>query len=145
MKRNQRSILQSIEFEFIDPDGELSDGPPISFFPEIERTGNLIAANDMVTNRTTITIRFSYPLTKAVEFQTTSDTGFTKLDLFRAIYNGYKTIYTAEKDPGTMKGPLLNRAKSKGPYGIYGHYMTDLVLDSVDEVRPGYFELTICS
>ena len=60
------------------------------------------------------------------------------------MYEGYKKIYAAEEDPGT-EDPVLNRGRSEGPYGIYGHYLEDLILESVVEIAPGKFTLGIGS
>ena len=105
----------------------------------------LVDGGKQITAATEITIYFDYPISNPVEFKTQNPKGFTRLDLYRAIYAGYKTIYDAETDPGTVAPNMLNRAQSKGPYGIWGHYMEDLCIEGVEEVRPGYFRLLIGS
>ena len=54
--------------------------------------------------------------------------------IFKSIYETYKQIYEEEEgelgDPGTYNN-LYNRKKSAGKYGIWGHYLEDLVIESV--------------
>jgi len=60
--------------------------------------------------------------------------GFTRIDLFRCIYEGYKKIYDEEEqevgDLGIYEN-LYNRKESDGKYGIWGHYLDDLFLEGV--------------
>ena len=60
--------------------------------------------------------------------------GFSRKDLFHYIYEEYKNIYDEEEqqvgDPGTYEN-LYNRKKSEGPYGIWGHQLGDLYLESI--------------
>jgi len=82
----------------------------------------------------TISIRFDYPLTHEVSFEYNKKDGFTRLDLFRCIYEGYIKIYETEKDetgdPGAIEG-LYNRKTSKGKFGIWGHYIDELLIEGV--------------
>ncbi len=40
---------------------------------------------------------------------------------------------------------MLNRKRSNGKYGIWGHDIDDLYLEGATEVKPGEFELAIGS
>jgi hypothetical protein len=91
-----------------------------------------------------IRILFNYPLSNSVTKTFQSQTGFTRRDILRCIYEGYSEIYAAEPDPGYAKG-TANRAQSRGPYGIWGHYINDLVVEWVQQPEPGYFVLFIGS
>ena len=55
--------------------------------------------------------------------------------MFQHIYEAYKNIYDEEEqqvgDPGTYEN-LYNRKKSEGPYGIWGHQLGDLYLESIN-------------
>ena len=77
---------------------------------------------------------FTYPLKNKVSFEYTNKDGFTRMDLFRCIYEGYKEIYETEEkdagDPGTYE-KLYNRKHSQGRYGIWGHYIVDLRIEGV--------------
>src|ERR1019366_10516912 len=65
----------------------------------------------LVTHHESITIHFDYPLQRPVTFTFESAGGFTLVDLFRCIHEGYTRIYTSE--------PLSYcPGESKGPYGI---------------------------
>jgi hypothetical protein len=78
-----------------------------------------------------IVIVFDYPLKDSFEFKFTNPNGFSRLDLINTIVTKYKQIYDEEDnsvgDPGYIEG-MYNRKQSDGPYGIYGHYITDLDL-----------------
>jgi len=95
---------------------------------------NIIEPEEHIIPSEKITIEFSYPLSTDVSFEYTQKGGFTRMDLFRCIYEGYKTIYDAEEeavgDPGAYER-LLNRRRSEGPYGIWGHYLCDLIIEYV--------------
>jgi hypothetical protein len=58
----------------------------------------------------------------------------------------YQTVYALEEeedgDPGHISG-MLNRAKSNGPFGIWGHDITDLVYNGGSTVHI-YEEYVIC-
>jgi len=94
-----------------------------------------------------ITIVFDYPLKKEFEFKFTNPNGFSRLDLINAISTKYKQIYDEENnsvgDPGYIEG-MFNRNKSNGPYGIWGHYITDLVLGGIT-LKNGKYYLQIDS
>src|SRR5262249_44976092 len=104
----------------------------------------LCAANEKVTEKNVISILFNYPLSKHVTKKFRSQGGFTRRDILRCIYDGYSEIYASEPDPGYEDG-TGNRAQSKGSYGIWGHYINDLVVEWVRQPKPGYFVLFIGS
>lgn len=82
-----------------------------------------------------IKIRFTYPLSVKIFLEYESKGGFTRMDLFRCIYQGYKKIYDEEEgtapDPGSVSATVLNRAKSSGKYGIWGHFLSELYLERI--------------
>jgi hypothetical protein len=83
-----------------------------------------------------------------VTFEFENENGFKALDFLRCVHEGYTRIYQEEEsavgDPGLIPG-MSNRAPSSGPYGIWGHYMEDLVFEGAVETGPGEFELMIGS
>lgn len=95
-----------------------------------------------------ITITFNYPLECPAKLTFTSLNGFSRYAFFGCVYEGYKNIYAQEEavdgDPGMNPG-TLNRARSNGPYGIWGHGMSDLFLESVIDNGDGNYELGIGS
>jgi hypothetical protein len=107
-----------------------------------------LADNDLVTLYQEIAVVYTYPLSQLCEKKFTRSGGFHKHVLLTAIQQGYHDIYTEEHaavgDPGHVPG-MLNRARSNGPHGIWGHDIGDLVLEGVEETAPGLFTLQIGS
>ncbi len=103
-------------------------------FENKEARDNLINPNEVVIKDEKITMVVTYPL--SVEFCVILEKkgGFTRLDVFKSIYEAYKRIYEEEEkevgDPGTYDN-LYNRKQSEGKYGIWGHYLEELVIESV--------------
>ena len=94
----------------------------------------IIKPKELLVKEENISIKFSYPLRNKVTFEYNNKGGFTRLDLFRCIYEGYKNIYKTEErevgDPGTYER-LYNRRQSEGKYRIWGHYMNDLRIEGI--------------
>lgn len=108
----------------------------------------LIDPDTIVISRDKITITFSYPLERETKLTFTNPGGFSRYDFFRCVYEGYKNIYAQEEavagNPGNIPG-MLNRARSDGPYGIWGHVMEDLFLEGITDKGDGNYELVIGS
>ena len=108
--------------------------PYILDFEDKEARENLINPNEVVIKDEKITMIVTYPLSVEVSRTLEKKGGFTRLDVFKNIYDVYKWIYEEEEisvgDPGTYDN-LYNRKKSEGKYGIWGHYIDDLVIESV--------------
>jgi hypothetical protein len=79
-------------------------------------------------------LKITYPLSVEIIRNYEQKGGFSRKDLFRYIYEAYKNIYEEVEgqvgDPGTYER-LYNRKKSEGPYGIWGHYLNELYLESI--------------
>lgn len=108
--------------------------PYILDFEDKEARDNLINPNEVVIKDEKITMTITYPLSVEVRLPLEKKGGFTRLDVFKNIYEAYKRIYEEEEksvgDPGSYDN-LYNRKKSEGKYGIWGHYLGDLVIESV--------------
>ena len=95
-------------------------------------------AKKVIIKSKTINIVYDYPLNKPVTFTHTSPTGFSKHDLMKLIKDDYRRIYYEEDaavgDPGYIPD-MDNREQSFGPYGIWGHYLEDLVLEGAEYDR----------
>ena len=131
-------MIKEFEIEVVHPDGDVRWAAVLDY-QEIEAGHlELCAGNDTVTEENVIRILFEYPLSKSVTKTFQSQAGFTRRDILRCIYEGYSEIYAAEPDPGLVEG-TENRAQSNGPYGIWGHYINDLVVESVAQPEPGLF------
>lgn len=105
--------------------------------------------DEIVIPMNEIRIQYTYPLTNPaiMIFNSDKETGFTRAELVRKVCDGYKKIYDAENavgDPGYLTR-FLNRAKSDGPYGIWGHYIGDLVLHEVRQIEGNLFGLGVDS
>ena len=72
-------------------------------------------------------------------YETTSPEGLSLRDIVRCIVATYKVIYAAEECAvgaeahAARAGPRsLNRGRTNGPFGIWGHDLRDLVLEGFD-------------
>jgi len=84
------------------------------------------------------TFVYDYPLSRVATFTEALFPLTTLIDILLLGRTHYEAIYAAEartsKDPGRVPG-LLNRARSTGSYGIWGHDLSDLYFESV-EINP---------
>jgi len=134
-----------IETQSDDPDYPGGMSPQIA-----EEAEDIIDADEIVTDRDSILINFTYPLSRKVSFSFHQKRpgGFTRLDFYQCVLAGYHRIYNEEHkavgDPGHIQG-MLNRESSDGPYGIWGHDIGDLVLEGVTDNGDGTFDLSIGS
>jgi len=114
-------------------DGEVGTPMIRDYETEFDRN-SLVDPDELVIQEEKITIEFRYPLSVKVYMEFESKRGFTNMDLFRCVYEGYKKIYDEEEaeagDPGIYE-KLYNRKPSQGKYGIWGHYMNDLFLEII--------------
>ena len=112
------------------------------------RSKRLTHLDTVVTDLAEIYIEFDYPLNNPVIIKFTNDGGFTVRDFAKAVHKGYTKIYAEEEaavgDPGHVPG-LLNRDRSSGPYGIWGHDLRDLFLEGFTMKSPGLYELIVGS
>lgn len=95
----------------------------------------------IVIKDTTIKIVFDYPLKQAFvfEFIAADSQGFTRKKLIDTIIKTYYEIYDEEKrttnvkvdsmEERMAKSFLINRNKTNGTYGIWGHDIDDLVIE----------------
>ena len=134
------------DFDVIyNDDDDDSEGrcPRVAGFPHVKPEG-IVGGNRQVTNLERIWITFDYPLSQPSTRQFFNEGGWTLYDFYRAVYEGYVKIYAEEEgaagDPGLIPG-MLNRARSEGPHGIWGHGIEDLFLEGYQEVAPGEFKL----
>ena len=97
----------------------------------------LIDSNLKVINAREATVIIDYPVRKPVNFKITSDSGFTKSDLLRKIGQIYRQLYKDEEASSTIKTVpmdkrkgVVNRNATNGKYGIWGHDIDDLDINS---------------
>ncbi len=108
--------------------------PLIIDYADENLRNRIINPDEVIIPDEKITIKFTYPLSVEIVREYEQKGGFSRKDLFRHIFEAYKNIYDEEEqqvgDPGTYKN-LYNRKKSEGPYGIWGHQLGDLYLESI--------------
>jgi hypothetical protein len=101
--------------------------------PEVSQ---LLKPNEMVLPYNSVTLVIDYPLEHRAFFEiTTTQQGFSRKELIEAISKRYHEVYEEESKtqtaPTESSPTVMNRGRSNGKYGIWGHSISDLVLDSV--------------
>lgn len=76
---------------------------------------HIIEGERIVIRNNVITVEFNFPLSKNFYFKYESKEGFTRFDLLRCIYKGYKKI----------------NGEGDQDYGIWGHVLEGLFLEGV--------------
>jgi len=78
---------------------------------------------------------FDYPLSREAHFPHELTPEMSWIDLLLLAQADYKEIYRREDEEcgptGNIPG-MLNRASSDGPFGIWGHDISDLYFESVE-------------
>ena len=78
---------------------------------------NLINPDEVVITDERITMNITYPLSVEVNIPLEKKGGFTRMNVFKSIYEASKLIYEEEEkgvgDPGSYDN-LYNRRKSEG-------------------------------
>lgn len=134
-----------------DDDDDVHTCPYINISDPDENIKNQEFPDEIVIPMKEIRIEYSYPLDDPVVFTYNSDanTGFTRSELARKICEGYQRIYKEEDEAvgptGNVSSIMLNRAQSAGPYGIWGHHISDLALHSVYQIENDLFGLVVDS
>ena len=134
-------------FDINYPDYPEPSCPGVCDFPDV-KPEDIVGGNTQVTELERISITFGYPLSQPTTLEFFNPGGFTCYDFYKAVYEGYVTIYAEEEqavgNPGYIPG-MLNRSVSQGPHGIWGHDMEDLFLEGFREATPGCFVLSMGS
>lgn len=108
--------------------------PSVVGYEDEDERNQLKNPTEIIIEEESIIIEFTYPLSREVELEFNNKGGFSRMDLWRYIYEGYKKIYDEEEsdagDPGNAPN-LLNRAQSNGRYGIWGHYLGELYIERI--------------
>ena len=104
--------------------------------PEVD-IKDLIGKDEVVIPEANISVIIDYPLLKNYKFELNSKKGFTRAQLIKEISKQYYRVYDEEEKTATIKTiPLKNRTiynrnQTNGKYGIWGHDISDLVLDEI--------------
>ena len=101
---------------------------------------NLIGKDEIVISQTNVILLIDYPLENAIEINIKSNdsNGFTRKELAQKISTEYNRIYKEEEESAKTKTTpieerqgLINRNKTDGKYGIWGHDIDDLDLSAI--------------
>ncbi len=147
------NLIKEVSFRCHYSGKNWTDDDDISCYINIESPEDDILGqqfpDEIVIPFNEILIKYTYPLSTSVVLGFKSnDIGFTRAELARKICEGYHQIYNEEEsavgNSGNISG-MLNRASSEGPYGIYGHHISDLLLHSVRQINDNLFGLDVDS
>ena len=106
--------------------------------PKIVLVDTWPGADETIESSWFLRFKIDYPLSRPVTIERfhVDGNGWTQKQFVEMICRVYADIYAAEDDPGHIPG-MLNRGKSEGPYGIWGHDIGDLVLEYATKVGEG--------
>jgi hypothetical protein len=110
----------------------------------------LIDGDDIIDARESIEIRFAYPLRSAHVFTFERPGGWTRQAFYDAVRAKYQEIYDTEERTqtapvGQLAPGIINRSKTDGVYGIWGHVIGDLVLEGAEIGADGVWDLLVGS
>jgi len=107
-----------------------------------------VACSDMylgekvIITEPTLTIVLDYPLNRPYRHEVTRNTGHSINSLLHDIQVAYKHVYETEAsttaepeltaEQRMAQGSLINRNRTNGTYGIWGHDMGDLYVESIE-------------
>lgn len=104
---------------------------------------------DVVIPNEVLNVKFDYPLSNKVVFKYEKNKGFSLRELVDNICKSYSQIYKEEKRTSKERGGrmhgMLNRNKTDGKYGIWGHDLGDLALEGLDISEDGTVNLWVGS
>jgi len=108
----------------------------------LENFNFIINPNEVViTSNSPPTLEIDYPLTNLYQKKLDSSK-YTRVELAKIICLTYQKIYKEEKDSTQLpvesiasrtngSSRLINRARTNGKYGIYGHSLDNLLLHTI--------------
>lgn len=113
-----------------------------SFIKECEECKEKFSENSKnLENIRTIFCGIDYPLTNIalLKFTVKKDVNITNLVILYAYSIAYKLVYLLEDDDvggptGTLSPTMLNRSTSNGRFGIWGHYIENLIYNGYSNV-----------
>lgn len=127
-------VVFMIEFNFTNTDSDFPEEPHwcchVDDYPRAASGKlTLIGHDELLTSLEEITLRIDYPLRNAALINAKSKGGFTRLQLMKIIYNGYRSVYKEER--------------ASGKYGIWGAPIGHFFLEGADISDDGTVELHI--
>lgn len=134
-------LIATISFNVQTNDTALfEDGiiPWVNIEKPQEEIPNLVGKDEIVIKQTDINVMIDYPLTHPYGFSLTSKDGFSRKELLTEISKHYFNVYAEEEKTATIKTipidkrtKLINRNKTNGKFGIWGHDIADLILTEI--------------
>lgn len=118
--------------------------PYVSLADPEDAIRRLVDAEGIVLASPSVVVVVDYPLSRPVKEKLTASSplGFTRAELARGIARLYQRIYAEEERtarvktvPRERRSPIVNRNETDGAYGIWGHDLADLALNSVTVYR----------
>jgi len=108
---------------------------------------DVVGKDEIITICQSATIIFNYPLSGEFRFKLKKSEGsITRKDFASFVQSTYRRIYD-EESSGQVENivGMLNRQKTDGPYGIWGHHIGDLVIEGVRHTGNNVYTLIIGS
>jgi hypothetical protein len=150
------SIISTIDFTVKASGDDLIDFeegviPWISIDNPKSKINNLIDADSIVLDYTSVTLVIEYPLEIPAIFNIQSfGKGFSRRQLVLVISEKYHEIYALEEStanvktiPAEKREGAINRNQTDGKYGIWGHDISDLVLSSIEVYKNSKGQITL--
>ena len=140
-------VLQTIDFSVEASEDERDDHedgivPWINLVDREAELERLIDPDSIVLDYSNAKIVFDYPLDNPTTREiSTSDEGFSRRQLIDLIGKFYEEIYDEEEASATIKTlpmsdrKIMNRNRSDGIYGIWGHDLDDIAISGVEARR----------
>jgi len=107
----------------------------------------VLGKDEIITHAKKVTVIFSYPLSGEFKFEFKNSQGkMTRREFALFIQSTYRRIYH-EETSGQVENivGMLNRQRTDGPYGIWGHHIGDLVIEGVRHTGDNVYTLIIGS
>ena len=107
----------------------------------------VVDKDEIITSAEEVTVIFRYPLSGKFEFEFKNSQGkITRREFALFIQSTYRRIYH-EETLGQVENivGMLNRQRTNGPYGIWGHHIGDLVIEGVRHIGNNVYSLSIGS
>lgn len=96
---------------------------------------DMLDGDELVVPEPCIDVLYDYPLSRALLVTHRSAGGFTRRGLARAVSEQYRRIYREEDatsgEPERLIPGMLNRRRTHGTHGVWGHVLGDLDLSAV--------------
>ncbi len=146
IKLKQEDNIKNVTFKIKDayenePEGD-GDSPYINLVDLEDDIKNMENCDEKIIDDKEVTILYDYPFSQLFECTYQSSKNyFTRLELAILVSNTYQHIYEEEEKTTVAKvlsreermkrGALMNRNRTDGKYGIWGHDLGDLVLHTL--------------